>query len=301
MSQSQESEPAVRRAYQALGREEPPAWLERKVRDFARAEVSPNASLLSRTLAMRFGWPLAVTAVAVLSFSLAMVISDEPEMRELGALRDADRAPAAALEKAPSEMDGEASRSRDEPAVDVVERRVPAESWAGTRQAAAPRAPQAGEGSERAGANVALAPIEPPRTSPAQVSEAIRQERVEPQTSAPALPAATPAPAAKPSPRFAGPSESTPAASDAASSAADAPDRARQATRAAEAAARPQLEASKRVERDDHGSPERWLEHVLELRRQGRDQEARESLDAFRKRYPEHPIPEALREVETRK
>lgn len=41
-------------------------------------------------------------------------------------------------------------------------------------------------------------------------------------------------------------------------------------------------------------SPERWLERIAELRSQGRDKEADESLVEFRKRFPDYRIPEAM-------
>jgi hypothetical protein len=39
---------------------------------------------------------------------------------------------------------------------------------------------------------------------------------------------------------------------------------------------------------------EKWLERVEELRRAGRDAEAREMLAEFRRRFPQHPVPSAL-------
>lgn len=42
-------------------------------------------------------------------------------------------------------------------------------------------------------------------------------------------------------------------------------------------------------------TPEAWLERIAELRKQNRKREAEESLAEFRKRYPDHKIPEALR------
>jgi hypothetical protein len=42
-------------------------------------------------------------------------------------------------------------------------------------------------------------------------------------------------------------------------------------------------------------SPQAWLERIAELRKQGREREADESLVEFRKRYPDYKIPEALR------
>jgi hypothetical protein len=48
-------------------------------------------------------------------------------------------------------------------------------------------------------------------------------------------------------------------------------------------------------------SPERMLERIAELRRQGRHEEADQALKEFRKRYPDYKIPEAvLQKVEKR-
>jgi hypothetical protein len=40
--------------------------------------------------------------------------------------------------------------------------------------------------------------------------------------------------------------------------------------------------------------PDRWLQQILELRRSGRAQEATEALTAFRKAWPDHPLPPEL-------
>src|SRR5439155_2381840 len=40
-------------------------------------------------------------------------------------------------------------------------------------------------------------------------------------------------------------------------------------------------------------SPERWLERIADLRKQGRDDEADQQLAEFKKRYPDYKIPEA--------
>ncbi len=39
-------------------------------------------------------------------------------------------------------------------------------------------------------------------------------------------------------------------------------------------------------------SPEEWLKHIAELKKQGRHKEAEESLKEFKKRYPDYPYPE---------
>jgi hypothetical protein len=42
-------------------------------------------------------------------------------------------------------------------------------------------------------------------------------------------------------------------------------------------------------------SPEAWLAHIIELRREGLHAQADESYAAFRRRYPEYRIPETIR------
>jgi hypothetical protein len=42
--------------------------------------------------------------------------------------------------------------------------------------------------------------------------------------------------------------------------------------------------------------PEKWLERIEDLRRQGRVDEARAGFAEFRKRYPDHVLPTALRD-----
>jgi hypothetical protein len=42
-------------------------------------------------------------------------------------------------------------------------------------------------------------------------------------------------------------------------------------------------------------NPDEWLRHIAKLRDEGRHDEARESLNEFRRQYPEHRIPDELR------
>ena len=50
---------------------------------------------------------------------------------------------------------------------------------------------------------------------------------------------------------------------------------------------------SKRAEQAE--SPERWLERIAALRREGRHKEADEAYAEFKRRYPEYRIPDAMR------
>ena len=126
------------------------------------------------------------------------------------------------------------------------------------------------------------------------------------------------APAAKPAPRRPAPqfapeppprAESAPAApapapapesnaniaAPAAGVAADA-----QRKRADEMRAAPQLQRSMAAPRSaastaarDEEPPERWLERIIELRREGKQEEADKQLAAFRARYPDYKLPAA--------
>jgi hypothetical protein len=39
--------------------------------------------------------------------------------------------------------------------------------------------------------------------------------------------------------------------------------------------------------------PQRWLERILELRKQGKHEEAEKQLAEFRRSYPDYKLPEA--------
>jgi hypothetical protein len=40
-------------------------------------------------------------------------------------------------------------------------------------------------------------------------------------------------------------------------------------------------------------SPERWLERIVQLRKEGKHDEAQRQLAEFRRQYPEYQVPEA--------
>lgn len=48
----------------------------------------------------------------------------------------------------------------------------------------------------------------------------------------------------------------------------------------------------------EYGTPEKWLDAIRELRRRGQEVEARKSLAAFRKRYPDYALPAPLKDLE---
>jgi hypothetical protein len=74
-----------------------------------------------------------------------------------------------------------------------------------------------------------------------------------------------------------------------------APDRASAEAADARLAAKPAPRQFNLERQYEHEPPQKWLERIAELRREGRQAEADELLEAFRKRFPDHPLPEALR------
>lgn len=55
------------------------------------------------------------------------------------------------------------------------------------------------------------------------------------------------------------------------------------------------LQKSALVTQFENQRPDQWLEKIVELRREGRGAEADELLAEFKKRFPDHPLPAALR------
>ncbi len=91
-------------------------------------------------------------------------------------------------------------------------------------------------------------------------------------------PVASPAPAAAPP---------APRADDAAGASASARDRTERLSAQEARANRAEVAAE---------TPERWLERIAEMRRQGRHKEADEQLAEFKRRHPDYRIPEAMLE-----
>jgi hypothetical protein len=145
--------------------------------------------------------------------------------------------------------------------------------------------------------SVALAPqvIRTPRPAAPPAEQVDKLERSAPRAAAPMPPeavaargdAATGAPAAAGARAAA--EEARELKDSAAANAAAEPRASRPATAAAPAPRA--LAAAKLAE---PATPEAWLERIAELKKQGREREAEESLAEFKKRYPGYKIPEAL-------
>src|SRR5688572_10267299 len=124
-------------------------------------------------------------------------------------------------------------------------------------------------------------PSAPPAPAPrAEAPPSADLQKSQTSSSPPAVPAPPPA---EP---LAGLHESQ--RSDAAPSVAQAPPEAR--------AMRSERAAEQKAIGMAAASPEQWLQGIADLKRQGRNEEAEDQLAEFRKRYPDHRIPEAILE-----
>jgi hypothetical protein len=184
----------------------------------------------------------------------------------------------------------EVSRVPEQDAVSAQPRPFPQQQGPAPAQAEAPAeaqaaAPVAAEGRAQAGMrSKALADRSMPPASPAaNLPASDGQTAAEAKRSTPPPPTAAPAAAAR--------SPASPAASRAAPMQAGA--------QLAGERAEPTPATRAEIAAGDAGAaqplePQAWIEHILALRREGRMQEARRSLEAFRRRYPDFRLPPEL-------
>ena len=252
------------RIYREGAREEPPAWLDERIRAAARDDIGEPRGWVTR-----WRHPLAIAAVITLSVGMTwMMHVERPDL----------------LDPQPVE--------RDEL---PVEARITLES----PLAASSQATERGGSLMRAAPPPSLerrAPVIPPQ--PALQSS----EQASPDTSNTAGDAAMPAPSSRQE-RFS--AASPPMRKHAAPPPAGATPRAAlegdgPAPERSSSAAQPAMSDPVAARRERHTyaaateDPERWLRQIEDLVRQGREQEARESLDALRRRYPGYAVPENL-------
>jgi len=266
----------ISRRYRELPREEPPRHLDDAIRAAARRAVQTRpAPLVVPTGRQRWYFPLAAAAIIVLAVAVTMHVEREQPSEELVTApaapvgppplaRDMTREEAQAEKPTPEKPQSapQPERRRKDESADSRQLRdsaPPPELQKAPEPVAAPPAPVAA----------------PPPPPPVATQDAIRGAQ---ESGGGAL---------------AGSAETAPKASSA------------PATRAESARAPAAPQANAQVGRADEGrraaslsafalqSPEQWLQGIADLRRQGRHEEADKSLAEFRKRYPDHKIPEA--------
>ncbi len=316
-----EHDAALAALYRAAGSDEPPTALDDAIRAAARRSVFSRPQ---RPGAVYTRWrvPASVAAVLVLSASLVALMREEaphvvelptPEMAPAPAQDPSVEATIAARESLPTAQDAlgrdasGAARRAEMPQSAPVRRADPRASAgqlnkeqvlaARPEQPLSPAAPEPfPDRGERSGGPAVGAAAKPERYATEDQSRMRESKAVElPQSELPtARPQAVPPrPAESPAsaPAAAGEPRATSPGAQSAARAADNASREPSLPRARAAA-----KSAPAVELDYTQLPDKWLEQIDTLRRQGRQEEAKRSLAEFRKRYPDYPLPAALQE-----
>jgi hypothetical protein len=270
-------DPKVSAAYRALGAEEPPRVLDDAILAASRRAVQLHPAPLVAPSGRR-SWLVPLAAAAILVLAVGVTVHMQIEQPGIDGLPPA------------------AERARPEAAVKSARPASPA-------PAAAPSAPAAVAPSDLASAEKGAAARSVPRAVTDETHERLaRQQRLEsPGARTPSGPEA--ADAARVAEMQASKTEAGSAAS-VAGAVAPLPAPARVAASEArapapQAAPAPAMAMAKRADapaKDVADTPERELERIAELRKQGRHDEADKALAEFRKHYPEFKLTDAMRE-----
>ena len=284
------------RRYRELAREEPPRALDDAILAAARREVEARpAPLVAPTGRRRWFVPVAAAAVIVLSAVVTLHVQREQPDPELDAPQ-VSQAPATRKDEAPAvapraEMREKLySQSKEAEAPGAQPEAAKAQPERRRAQAAPPPKPvtpsQAPAGESSA---LARAPAEPKpsadqgRFTPDPAPAAAAPPPPPPPASAPQMQMQPAAPAAKPAPR---------AADNASTAGASPPSVAED--RGALGGLRDNRMLYKREVAPE--SPEKMLERIVALRKEGRGKEADDLYAEFKRRFPDYRIPDALRE-----
>jgi len=326
-----ERDPGLDRLYREGARDEPPARLDAAILAAAHREAGARPRPLSARL---HAWrvPMSIAAVVVLSVSLVTVVQEEGGDRlaqpPAPRMDSAARNEAFDLAKTPGQPAASAPPLAAPEPEKAPARKAPAAAAARDQAAEVAGTAQSERALARSGPDtVAIRPAEPAPPAPAPAPPPVPFVRDEPTAplaaTAPATagsgaggaateesrrPAA--APAARPAPRMmareAAPRADEPPAqaedamgalrSQAGAPAAGQP-RARAEAGARKAAPAPADAAfvAAQVKALDAQPPERWIERMEALRREGRVADADELLAEFKRRFPAHPLPPSLR------
>lgn len=290
------------RLYRESAREEPPAHLDATIVAAARRDVHAGPRSMGSRWLRSWRLPVSIAAVVAVSVSLVTLMLQEGEEQ----LIPPRRTPETAAQRVERESEPLPARPAEPtpPAVAAA-----ASQMEGQSAPAAKRSDTAGTQEKPA------APPSKPGAEPVPAPGAIPES----------LPAATRAPTEQ---RAAGvqstpqrngrlerapevlrmPATGTEGGAIGAATVPSAPGEARRqsapvtrsglaAESAGAATPRPKLALQKSalVTQFENQRPDQWLEKIVELRREGRGAEADELLAEFKKRFPDHPLPAALR------
>ena len=264
-------EPEITRRYRELAREEPPRALDEAILAAARREVETRpAPLVAPTARRSWSVPLAAAAVIVLSLVVTLQMQREQPDAELSA--PPPLPPVSQKDSAPAASRPDAAPRAEAPREAAVEKQAPARAKVQAR----PAAPE-------------------PQPAPALVQR--RASAPEPASAVGPQPSAAAVPPSHPEKPFPGVAGAAGTAAAPVGRAVPVPEESRELRQAVERDRPGRVAAdavSKRVEETE--TPERWLERIATLRREGRHKEADEAYAEFKRRYPEYRIPESMRE-----
>lgn len=298
MSDDEQRDPKLDAAYRATRDEEPPAHLDDAIRAAARRAVDAGPRR-PQSWQARWRVPLALAATVVLSVTVTLMVREHQEQELV-------RSPM------PPSAEPEAARAKEAPRDDVQRQQAPQRD----EQKAASRASQPQTETREAPARGAQpsAPLSAPANAPpgsppaAPPSAPLATSPSAPLATPPSAPLGTPsgepstAPAVTPAPR------SAPAPAPQAerkSEGLDRMERERPAARitreandyAAPSTVSPAAPSSPAAVAAPARSAESWLAEIRNLLAENRKAEAAAQLSEFRQRYPDHPLPDDLRDV----
>ncbi|HEV8519374.1 MAG TPA: hypothetical protein VGQ54_12420 [Burkholderiales bacterium] len=320
--------------YHAATRDEPPQALDDAIRAAARRAVSSKPRSAVSPFSRSWGVPVSIAAVIVLSVSLVVVIRDEaPEMvkpprADAPAMSAERRQEPVASDRASSVP--EASPPPKPKQSNGIRLNAPQQALrpdAGIRDNAAPPSATQPQKDARAMGQLRPAPSLLAKRSPAEAFPApgAARDKASASDEQPSLKEemrrdddAVGEPKTR-SERNQSQAKATPSVSaetktqrqrELEADSADSTSRARVAAApeskpAAAAAAAPSVSGTPAKPASPAADamqgyvdlpPEKWLERIADLRKQGRIEEAKASFTAFRKRYPEHPLPASLKD-----
>lgn len=290
MAPEHERDPRLDRLYREAGRDAPPAHLDAAILAAAHREAGSRPRPLSAAL-RRWRVPVSIAALVVVSVSLVTLVQEEggDELAQVAPGKPMapapapEQAPPAALPSPPPES------SRPSTAAPRVRPKAARPAPRGDGDAGAQREPGTTADSARrdaesaasgAGTSAGPTPAAKPLPQPFRVPPRLEEQRaVTPQA----------APAAEDRAERAPPAairrSAPPAATDAAADKVES----------REGLARPAVPAvSGRAKSPPwHGfeqePPQKWLDRIAELRKQGEVEAADEMMAEFRRRFPGHP------------
>lgn len=271
-------DPRLAALYREASDDQPPANLEADIRAAARRGVGAGPRPVDPTSMRAWRVPMAVAAVLVLSVSVVTLMREEDPGRFAEPLRGA-RPPAARPPATASQKE-----APSEPAAS-------AQPGTGAAQPESRARAPAGETGQQPAQTLRSLPAPPdPGASTAQRPADAAAERGRQETAPPA--AMAPSPADAPAEHASG--------RDSAAKPAAAMTEQEQASRAPTAvmpapAARSAPGKSALATAYANEPPQKWLEKIADLRREGRQAEADELLEVFRQRFPDHPLPAGWR------